>query len=259
MLCSTMSTRTIILAVAWLLLARPVFAQGHGYTPQDVENGGQIYQANCTGCHGPEGDGVPGVNLGSGQFRRGTADDELVRIIIGGIPGTAMPPSSFSEGQAGTIVAYLRSLATSPKGVVAAGDAGRGRSIFEGKGQCLTCHSVGGAGARIGPALTEIGSLRRAVELQRSLLDPGAEIRSDHRTVRATTRRGETVMGRLLNQDSFSLQLLDTAGRLVLLEKSALRDYSILKDSPMPSYRDKLEAQEVADLVSYLSSLRIRR
>ena len=34
-----------------------------------------------------------------------------MKIIIGGIPGTAMPPSSFSEGQAGTIVAYLRSLA----------------------------------------------------------------------------------------------------------------------------------------------------
>jgi len=257
--CSTMNRRAIVIALAWLLSARAVAAQGHGYTPQDVENGGQIYQANCTGCHGPEGDGVPGANLGSGQFRRGTTDDELVRIIIGGIPGTAMPPNGFSEGQAGTIVAYLRSLATSPRDPIAAGDAGRGKSIFEGKGQCLTCHSVAGTGARIGPALTEIGSLRRTVELQRSLIDPGAEVRSDHRTVRAVTRRGETVTGRLLNQDSFSLQLLDTSGRLVLLEKSALRDYSILKESPMPSYRDRLDTQELADLVSYLSSLRIRR
>jgi putative heme-binding domain-containing protein len=254
-----MNMRTIVLALACLLPAVGAAAQGHGYTPQDIENGGQIYQANCTGCHGPEGDGVPAVNLGSGQFRRGTTDDELVRIIIGGLPGTAMPPSSFSEGQAGTVVAYLRSLATSPKGVIAAGDATRGRTIFEGKGQCLTCHSVGGTGGRTGPALTEIGSLRRAVELHRSLIDPQAEIRSDQRSVRAVTRQGATVTGRLLNQDSFSVQLLDSTGRLVLLEKSNLREYTILKESPMPSYQDRLDTQELADLVSFLTTLRVQR
>jgi putative heme-binding domain-containing protein len=255
-----MSTRTLGLALAWVLLAaRLAAAQGHGYTPGDIENGGQIYQASCTGCHGPEGDGVTGVHLGSGQFRRGTTDDELVRIIIGGIPGTAMPPGSYSEGQAGTIVAYLRSLAASPAGTIASGDAGRGRSIFEGKGQCLTCHSVGGAGSRSGPPLTEIGSMRRAIDLQRSLIDPSAEIRSDHRTARAVTRQGATVTGRLLNQDSFSVQLLDSNGRLVLLEKSSLRSYDILRESPMPSYRDRLGSQELADLIGYLTTLRGRR
>jgi putative heme-binding domain-containing protein len=240
-----------------------VFAQGHGYTPQDIENGGQIYQANCTACHGPEGDGVPGTDLGRGTFRRATADEELVRIILGGIPGTAMPPSNFSEGQAGTIVAYLRSLATSPRGTTIPGDAARGRSIVEGTGtkdgQCLTCHSIAGTGARTGPPLTEIGAQRRAIELHRSLVDPSAQIRSDSQTVRAVTRQGTTITGRLLNQDSFSLQLLDSSERLVLLEKSSLREYSILKESPMPSYADRLTTQELADVVSYLTTLRGKR
>ena len=98
---------------------------------------------------------MPSINLGSGKFRRGTTDDEIVKIILGGIPGTAMPPSSFSEGQAGTIVAYLRSLADVADDRHAPGDAARGQALFTGKGQCQNCHSVAGVGARTGPSLSE--------------------------------------------------------------------------------------------------------
>lgn len=251
--------RTSVLTVAALALAASAWAQGHGYTPADIENGGQLYQANCTACHGPDGDGVPGINLGSGKFRRGTTDDEIVKIILGGVPGTAMPPNNFSESQAGTIVAYLRSLASSPAGgPTIPGDARRGRSLFEGKGQCQSCHSVGGIGGRAAPSLTEVGSSRRAVELQRALVDPSADIRSDSRQVTVVTREGATIAGRLLNQDTYTLQLLQSNGRLTLLDKSTLREISILKESPMPSYKDKLNAQETADLVAFLRTLRGR-
>jgi len=256
---NTMSMRTSVLTVAALALAASAWAQGHGYTPADIENGGQLYQANCTACHGPDGDGVPGINLGSGKFRRGTTDDEIVKIILGGVPGTAMPPNNFSESQAGTIVAYLRSLATSPAGgPTIPGDAGRGRSLFEGKGQCQSCHSIGGIGGRAAPSLTEVGSSRRAVELQRALVDPSADIRSDSRQVTAVTRDGATITGRLLNQDTYTLQLLQSNGRLTLLDKSTLREISILKESPMPSYKDKFNAQEIADVVAFLRTLRGR-
>jgi putative heme-binding domain-containing protein len=170
-----------------------------------------------------------------------------------------MPPSSFSEGQAGTIVAYLRSLAASPAGTRLAGNAARGQTIFTGKGQCQNCHSVAGVGSRTGPSLSEIGALRRAVELQRSIVDPGVEIRADHRPVRVVMKDGSTITGRLLNQDTFTIQLLDPGARLRLVEKSAVREFTMLKESPMPSYRDKLDAQEVADLVTYLTTLRGRR
>jgi putative heme-binding domain-containing protein len=227
------------------------------YLPGEIEGGGRLYTSSCTGCHGPEGDGVAGVNFSRGQFRRATSDEDLVRIVTRGIPGTPMPPSSYSEGQAGTIVAYLRSMAGAGA-PSAAGDAGRGKAVFEGKGECLTCHSVGGAGSRIGPTLSDIGAVRRVVELERSILDPDAEIRAENRTVRLTTRDGVTTTGTLLNQDTFTLQLLDSKERLVLFEKSNLREYLILKSSPMPSYRGKLSTQEVTDVVSYLASLKGR-
>jgi putative heme-binding domain-containing protein len=254
-----MLIRSIVLTAACVLWAGLAHAQGHGYTPADIENGGQLYQANCTACHGPDGDGVPSVNLGGGKFRRGTTDDELVKIILGGIPGTAMPPSSFSEGQAGTIVAYLRSLASSPSTGTLRGDAARGQAIFTGKGQCQTCHSVAGIGGRRGPSLSEVGGSRRAIELQRSLVDPSADIRSDHRPVRVVLRDGTTINGRLLNQDTFTIQLLDGTARLRLLDKSAVREFAIQKESPMPSYKGKLDAQEIADVVTYLTTLKGRR
>lgn len=254
-----MVRRAIVLTVAGLLWATLAHAQqGHGYTPADIENGGLLYQANCTACHGPDGDGVPSINLGSGKFRRGTTDDEIVKIILGGIPGTAMPPSSFSEGQAGTIVAYLRSLSETPTTGLIPGNAARGQALFTGKGQCQNCHSVAGIGSRTGPSLSEIGASRRAIELQRAIVEPSADIRLDHRPVRVTMRDGSTVTGRLLNQDTFTIQLLDASSRLRLLDKSTVREVTIPKESPMPSYRGKLDAQEVADLVAYLRTLRGR-
>jgi len=54
------------------------------------------------------------------------------------------------------------------------------------------------------------------------------------------------------------VQLLDASERLVSIAKSDLREYALLKASPMPSYRDKLNGQELADVVSYLASLKGR-
>src|SRR6266851_408958 len=96
-----------------LLVASALVAQEHSYTQADIENGSRLYQSSCAGCHGPTGDMVPGVELLRGQFRRATSDTEIMRIIQAGIPGTTMPPSSFTEVQAGTIVAFLRSMAPS--------------------------------------------------------------------------------------------------------------------------------------------------
>ncbi len=227
------------------------------YLPGEVEGGARLYQANCTGCHGPEGDGVAVVNFGKGQFRRATSDDDIARIVLSGIPGTAMPPGNYSGSQAATIVAYLRSMASTGRATTG-GDAGRGRTLVEGKARCLTCHAIGGTGSRTGPGLTDIGASRRMADLEQSLVDPNTEIRPENRTVRAITRDGATIAGRLLNQDSFSVQLVDSSEQLRSLDKASLRELDILKQSPMPSYRDTLTPQEIADVVAYLASLRGR-
>jgi hypothetical protein len=70
------------------------------------------------------------------------------------------------------------------------------------------------------------------------------------------TNDGQTITGRRLNEDTFTVQLIDDQERMLSLAKADLREYTILKASPMPSYRDTLTGQEMADLVAYLGSLK---
>src|SRR5271154_6286869 len=221
----------------WMLLAGAVCAQ-EGYSPADVQSGKQLYGVNCSNCHGPKGDFVAGVDLGHGTFRRASTDNELVAIMVQGIQGTPMPPANLSDQQAHQIVAYLRSLAASDTGANTA-DLAHGKSLFESKG-CLTCHRVRDHGSRVGPDLTSIGARRKPAEIERSIIDPNAEILPENRYVRAVTRDGVTITGRILNEDTYSLQLIDSKEKLVSLQRADLRQIEYVKNSPMPSYRDKL-------------------
>jgi putative heme-binding domain-containing protein len=237
------------------LAAGTLFAQ-HSFTPIDVEDGGRLYRANCAICHDAQGDGVPGIDLGHGKFRRAKSDDDIAAIIRTGIPGTAMPPNNFTDFAALTIVAYLRSMAAATATTTSGGVPARGKAIYEGKGNCAGCHRIRGVGARVGPDLSDIGNLRLAGELERSVVDPDAEILAQNRHFRAVTKDGATITGTLLNEDKYSVQLLDSNGRLVSLKRANLRESAFVEKSPMPSYKDKLTQQELSDLVSYLVSLK---
>src|SRR5881296_3209557 len=115
--------------------AAPVIAQ-HEYTSSEIEAGRQQYAANCTRCHGPDGDNVANADIGHGKFRRASSDDEIVRLIRNGIPNTTMAAmNNVSEPNAQAIVAYLRSMASTAAAVAAlpAGNVNRGKTLFEGK------------------------------------------------------------------------------------------------------------------------------
>jgi putative heme-binding domain-containing protein len=143
--------------------------------------------------------------------------------------------------------------------LLAQGDPARGKVIFEGKGDCLSCHRVKVTGSRSGPDLTTIGRERRATRayLERALLDPDADVAPANRGVRVTLKKdGTVVTGRLLNRDMFTVELVDGRGNTKLFPKSELSDVTIVTKGLMPSYKGKLSSEEVADVVSYLSSLR---
>jgi putative heme-binding domain-containing protein len=106
------------------------------------------------------------------------------------------------------------------------------------------------------PDLSNIGTLRTAAVLQTSVLDPSSGMMPINRPVRAVTKDGKTVNGRRLNEDTYTVQLMDDQGRLVSLAKSDLREFTILTTSPMPAYKGKLTSGEVADLIAYLLSLK---
>ncbi len=216
-------------------------------------NGEQLYKQNCIECHGPEGNEVPDVDLGRGRFRRATTDPELIGIVLRGIPNTAMPPNNFSEAQASAIVQYLRAMAS--RAAASAGNAANGRALFTGKGTCTTCHRVNGSGARTAPDLSDIGRVRNSTDIERAILEPDFAVVPSNRFVRLVTRDGATITGRMLNQDMFTVQLIDSKEQLRSLMRADLKEFTFVDRSPMPSYRGKLSPGEIADLVSFLVSL----
>src|SRR5262245_46804854 len=107
------------------------------------------------------------------------------------------------------------------------GDISRGKTIFEGNGECLSCHRVSGNGARTGPDLSDIGVPRAAAgvgpgaggtaagnpkNLELAILDPDAEIAIANRPVRLVTKDGRNLTGRLLNHENFTAQFIDNHG-----------------------------------------------
>lgn len=245
-------TCVIVLVAASVAVA---LAQ-HGYTRAEIENGARLFQASCATCHGAKGDTVRGVSLLKGQFKRTSSDEQLVSIIIEGIAGTSMPPNNYTAPEAGMIVAYMRSAAAGENVVAKTGDVGRGTALFNGKGQCATCHTPD---SRLAPSLDDVGVLRRPLELEQSILNPGAELPEDYRFVRVVTRKGDVVTGKLLNQSTFSIQFLDSTEHLRSFERTDLQEVVVETSSQMPSYRNTLDAQELANLVAYLTTRRGRR
>jgi putative heme-binding domain-containing protein len=248
-------TLQFAIGAALLLASMPSTAQ-HDHSPEDIESGALLYRDACASCHGPEGNAIDGTDLSRGKFRRATTDGDLATIITEGIPNTAMPPSNLSRFEIRPIVAYLRSLSTTPPRQSGEGDAARGQALFEGKGGCLKCHSVHGKGGRLGPNLNEIGAIRRGADLERSVLDPNARVLVVNRLVKLVTRDGTAVTGRRMNEDTHYILLIDSNDRLLSLSKDSLRAFQVETVSPMPPYQDKFSSQELSDLITYLASLR---
>ena len=248
-------------AVSWIAAGLaaaqiPSPAPGLQYSQVDIAFGAQIYAAQCATCHAPTGDGVGGVDLRSGKFRSAATDQALAAVILNGLPGTGMNGFRLSAAERDGVIAYIRNMNSFDPAAVKTGDQTRGRALVDSKG-CLRCHRIDGQGSRVAPDLSDIGAVRSAGSLQRSLLDPTSQMMPINRPVRAVTRDGKTITGRRLNEDTYTVQLIDDQERLLSLTKADLREYTVLTTSTMPAYKD-LSAGELADLLAYLLSLQGR-
>lgn len=257
-----MNMKRTFALIALLGASTSLLAQEHSYAPSDIENGRGLYQANCLGCHGNTGDSVEGANLGKGRFRRAGNDEELIALIRAGIPNTLMVPRpQLNYGELRALVAFLRNMQTAgvltaaDKREVKVGDAKKGEELFFGNAGCSKCHGVGGGGSRLSPDLAGIGSQRSPASLETSLLEPRKEVREGARFMQVMTKKGAAVTGKLLNQDTHSIQLMNEQEKLVSFLKSDLQSWAIAP-TPMPSVQDVLSPAQVSDLVAYLLSLK---
>ena len=247
--------RRCLLASGLLLLAFVSSAQDEA-----LLRGRKLFDSHCARCHNMGGTGGEGPSLARPTLRYAADEAALVKVIQEGIEGTDMPGAwQISGNEVRQIAAYVRSLGR-VESTPLPGDRERGRDVFEGASGCGSCHIIEGQGGILGPDLTDVGLRRGAAYLRESLVSPGATIPERYLLVRAQTRAGEEVVGVRVNEDSFTIQLRDQAGRIHSLSKLELEDLEkAFGESLMPSYGSELRATELDDLIAYLASLRGER
>jgi putative heme-binding domain-containing protein len=126
---------------------------------------------------------------------------------------------------------------------------------------------VEGKGGRLGPDLSSVGGSRTREALIDSvrnpsnklawgLTEPTKEFPQEYESVTAVTSDGKEIKGVTLNEDNFSVQVMDSSEKIHLLEKGKLRSFQKSRQSAMPKYAtDLLSDKDLGDVVAFLISV----
>ncbi len=266
---SSLITRLLVLAplAAALLVLAPLSAallvpgslSAQGVNPYEGDRtalraGRALFDARCAQCHGGDAKGISGPDL-TLLWAMGTSDDRVFQAVRRGVDGSIMPSSTAPDQEIWAMVAYVKSISTVPEFDNDRGDRARGERIF--RSTCTRCHSVNGAGGRLGPDLTRIAAFRSRDMLIRSIRDPSASVALGYRAVTLVTRDGYRIRGVTKSEDAFSIQIVDTDERLQGYLKADLQEVIREDRSLMRQFgRARLSDAELDDLLQYLSTLR---
>ncbi|HTW30396.1 MAG TPA: c-type cytochrome [Candidatus Sulfotelmatobacter sp.] len=269
-----------LLQVGWMaLLSLAVVAYAQDRNPlagdaKAAKAGEYEFRINCALCHGLGAHGGGrGPDLTRAVKKHTHSDADMFQVISNGIPGTAMPANGtngqgvgMTDEEIWQIITYIRSQEVkAPANPI--GDAAHGKELFYGDGHCSMCHMVEGKGGRLGPDLTDVGGSRTHEAIIDSVRNPSRrlawgltestkEFPQEYESVTVVTADGKTIRGVTLNEDSFSVQIMDAGENIHLLEKDKLRSFQKSRESAMPKYDpDALSDKELEDIVAYLVSV----
>ena len=110
--------------------ATPAAAQDHVYSAEQIQAGYRLYTAQCQLCHGPNGDGIAGINLARQQFHTVVSDDDIRKMVTTGNP-QGMPPFTFKPDELDELVAFVRSGLDHGGISFQLGDAARGKAVVK--------------------------------------------------------------------------------------------------------------------------------
>lgn len=259
----TTMPRALACALLLVLANGPLLAQEVAPTQAFAEDadalriGMGVYRLRCADCHGTDARGVRGPDL-TQLWAAGRTDEGIFRTITEGIAGTNMQPIDrvrVRDSEVWQLIAYLRSIAA-PTVTRTMGNAARGEQIFA--TSCAGCHQVDAVGGKLGPDLSRIGLARSVDALKRRIRgDYGKQVDPAYAPTSLTAADGERMQGVKKNEDLFSIQVIDTSGRIQGFRKDALRQLDVSMVSMMPAFTtEMLSEAALEDLVSYLATLR---
>ena len=242
--------------------------------PKAAKAGEYEFRINCALCHGLGAHGGGrGPDLTRAQKKHAHSDADLFQIISNGIPGTVMPANGtngqgvgMTDEEIWQIVAYIRSVEVKAP-TTSTGNSAHGKELFYGDGNCSLCHMVEGKGGRMGPDLSAVGGSRTRDAIIDSVRNPSRrlawgltestkEFAQQYETITVVTADGKEIKGVALNEDSFSVQVIDQNEKIYLLDKAKVRSFHKSRESSMPKYNaEVLSDKDLEDIVAYLISL----
>lgn len=187
------------------------------------------------------------------QYSQNRQKDEDVKLLKKGLEasGGTLPAERMPQELSNAEIASLA------KTVVSSADAERGESIFrKPELSCLTCHAVGGAGGRIGPDLSSLGTSSPVETIIRSIVYPTFSIKEGFELQRVVKKDGSEMMGYLVSTGNTEIILRDVTGHEVAVPKSQISAMEKTPGSLMPpGLTASLDKQDFINLVGYLSKL----
>lgn len=184
------------------------------YAAALVESGQATFLQHCAFCHGRDaGGGETGPDLTRSKL---VADDirgeQIAPVVRNGRPEKGMPRFALGEGDMAGVVAFIHTAKTQAEAQIGgrrgvdpedlqSGNAQAGEQYFQGAGRCTSCHSATGD-------LAGVAKRYQGLKLEQRLLYPRGA--AEEATV--TLASGETVKGRLIYRDEFTIGLRDASG-----------------------------------------------
>jgi hypothetical protein len=135
-----------------------------------------------------------------------------------------------------------------------AGDVAVGRVAFE--KNCAVCHIIEGKGGKVGPDLTGIGA-RPKSELLAEIVDPNRSVEGTYRQWIVQTK-DEVITGRMVSESRTSIELIDAAGKTHVIEREAIRRLKASELSVMPEGFEQLPKEDVAGILEFLATSKVK-
>ena len=228
------------------------------HSNQALAGGKRVFESVCASCHGLNGAGgerAPDIATKPEVVK--LSDSETSKILRDGIVQKGMPPfASLGPAKLSQVLSYLRILQGKDKTTAGTGNTEKGKELFAGKGGCLQCHMVNGAGGFLGPDLSDYGASHSPEDIRNAIVSADKRPGGHKGLAKAKTQDGQQMSGLVRNEDNFSLQLQALDGTFHMLDKSRLSEITFDSTPVMPGdYDSSFSKAELDQLVRYLLSV----
>jgi len=136
------------------------------------------------------------------------------------------------------------------------GDPDRGELVYRRSEQrCIACHSIGGAGGKVGPDMTSLGASAPLDYLIESVLMPNRKIKEGYHAIVVLTNDGRVFTGILVRETAVEMFLRDATDKEIAIPLNSIEQRGDAGSLMPAGLLDTLPERDQLDLFCFLGQL----